>query len=280
VASARSRSTMSQRVPEGEYIGTTLSRRQVAGLTLAETRYAPGAVVAPHAHDTPLIASVTGGAMTEERGRRSLLCEPGSMIYQPPDEPHGHRFQRTGGSCFILQFGDPWVRRMGELEVLKPSVPLDLRRSRGNWILGRIQEEFTAADAAAELAIEGLAVVLLGELQRAGERGREGARPGWLIRALEILHASLDETPPLAEIAARVGVHPVHLSRTFRRFHGCTMGAYLRGLRVQRAAEALRSTQRPISAIALEAGFSDQAHFSRVFKQLMGETPARYRAVR
>jgi len=269
---------MSEKLPDGEYVGRSLARRQVAGLTLAETQYTPGVVISAHAHSTPLIAAVTAGAMTEERGRRSVLLEPGSLLYQPPEEAHGHRFHRTGGSCFLLQFGEPWIRRMEELEVLHPSAPLDLRRGRGNWILDRIREEFHAPDEAASLAIEGLSVVLLGELQRSATRAREGVRPGWLIRAMEILHASLDDLPPLAEIAARVGVHPVHLSRTFARFHGCTMGEYVRRLRVQRAAGQLRATDRPISAIALDAGFADQAHFTRVFKRIMGETPARFRA--
>ncbi len=272
--------TVSERVPDGEYVGRALARRHLAGLTLAETRYLPGAVISSHAHGTPLVAAVLAGSMTEERGRRSLLLEPGSLLYQPPDEPHGHRFHRAGGSCFLIQFGAPWIQKMGDLGVLNPSSPLDLRRSRGNWVLERIREEFHAPDEAASLAIEGLSMVLLGELHRSGVRTREGARPGWLIRVLEILHTSRDHLPPMAEIATQVGVHPVHLSRTFTRFHGCTMGEYVRRLRVERAAAELRTTDRPLSAIALDAGFADQAHFSRVFKRIMGETPARFRNAR
>jgi AraC family transcriptional regulator len=167
---------------------------------------------------------------------------------------------------------------MDGLGVLRPTVPLDLRRSRSNWLLDRIREEARAPDTAAELAVEGLTVVLLGELQRAGSRSGEGVRPGWLIRALEMLHESPDDPPSLSALASQVGVHPGHLSRTFSRFHGCSMGEYLRRLRVERAARDLRGTDRPIAAIALDAGFADQAHFTRTFKRLMGETPGRYRS--
>jgi AraC family transcriptional regulator len=261
-------------------MGATLARRQVAGLTLAETRYVPGTVIGAHAHSTPLVATVTEGAMTEEKERRKVLCGAGTLIYQPPDEAHGHRFGETGGSCFILQFGEEWTRRMGELEVLRPDAPLDLRRSRSNWVLERIREEARTRDEASGLTIEGLSVMLLGELRRAGSRTREGVRPGWLIRALEILHDSPEAAPSLGELAARVGVHPEHLSRTFTRFQGCSMGEYLRRLRVERAARALRETDHPIARIALDAGFADQAHFTRTFKGIMGETPGRYRASR
>jgi len=166
---------------------------------------------------------------------------------------------------------------MDALDVTSPGVPLDLRRSRANWLLERIREEFRSPDQAAGLAIEGYSLALLTELHRAKTRTQEGVRPGWLIRAEELVHATLDDTPSLAEIAAAVEVHPVHLSRTFRRFYGCTLGEYVRRLRVRRAAEALVRTDLPLSRIALEAGFSDQAHFSRVFKQLVGCTPSAYR---
>jgi len=269
---------MSEHLPDGQYVGEALARRRVADLTLAETRYRPGTVIPSHAHATPLVASVTVGGMIEERGRRSVSCAPGTMIYQPPHEAHGHRFSENGGSCFILQFGSPWIERMDALGVTKPVVPLDLRRSQANWLLERIRGEFRSPDQAAGLAIEGYSLALLSELQRAKSRTREGVRPGWLIRAEELIHATLDDTPSLAEIAAAVDVHPVHLSRTFRRFYGCTLGEHVRRLRVRRAAEALVRTDLSLSRVALEAGFSDQAHFSRVFKRLMGCAPSVYRA--
>lgn len=81
----------------------------------------------------------------------------------------------------------------------------------------------------------------------------------------------------MAEIAETVGVHPVHLSRTFRQHYGMTMGEYLRRVRVEEAAKALVSTTRPLSDIAYTAGFADQAHFTRVFKNVMGLSPGAYR---
>lgn len=269
---------MDEKPPEGHYVGTVLARRQFPGIAVTETGYGPGAVVPVHAHATPLVFGVTGGSMTEERGRRSARCEEGTLVYQPPDEPHSHRFHEGGGRCFIVELGPSWMERMEGLGLLKPSAPLDLRRSRANWVLARIRDEFGSPDPAAGLAIEGLSLTLLAELHRAGHRTREGARPGWLMRAIELLHASLDREVTMAEIATQVGIHPVHLSRTFSRFHGCTMGEYLRRLRVERAREQLLATDRPLSAIALDAGFSDQAHFTRVFRAHTGVTPSAFRA--
>ena len=77
----------------------------------------------------------------------------------------------------------------------------------------------------------------------------------------------------LAQVA---GVHPTHLLRTFRRYHGATIASYVRGRRLQQARTQVATTDRPLSMIALDTGFADQAHFTRVFKQAFGETPGQY----
>lgn len=56
------------------------------------------------------------------------------------------------------------------------------------------------------------------------------------------------------------------------------MGEYLRRLRVESAWRQLAITDKPLSVIALDAGFADQAHLTRVFESLMGVTPGAYRA--
>ena len=85
------------------------------------------------------------------------------------------------------------------------------------------------------------------------------------------------ETPTLSELAAEVGLHPVHVASTFRRHVGCTVGHYLRQRRVTWACQQLAGTDAPLAEIALEAGFADQSHFCRTFKRHVGLTPAAYR---
>jgi AraC family transcriptional regulator len=82
----------------------------------------------------------------------------------------------------------------------------------------------------------------------------------------------------LSQQAACVGVHPVHLAREFRRFYHCTIGDYIRQLRIKFACEKLVQSDLPLSEIALASGFFDQSHFTRTFKQLTGKTPQAYRA--
>jgi AraC family transcriptional regulator len=262
---------------DGQFVGATAASRLVAGITLAETTYRGGLVVPAHAHGTTLVTLVLDGALTEQRGRRSVHCDPGTLIVHPQEEPHAHRFHEDGGRLFIVQLGTAWADRMRDLGVTGPSSPIDLRQSRANAIAGQLYDEFRAGDEASRLAIEGFSLAMLGEFTRARARAERSARPAWLLRATELLHASAGEGVHMADIAREVGVHPVHLARSFRAHHGATMGEYLRRLRVERARTQLLTTNAPLSRVALDAGFADQAHFTRVFRSLVGVPPGEYR---
>jgi AraC-like DNA-binding protein len=69
----------------------------------------------------------------------------------------------------------------------------------------------------------------------------------------------------------------VFLARAFRKHHGCTVGEYVRQLRVERAMERLARSDDSLAAIALDVGFADFSHFARVFKRQTGTTPGRFR---
>src|SRR5690349_18796469 len=100
--------------------------------------------------------------------------------------------------------------------------------------------------------------------------------PRWVTEARDLLHDP-GRVGSLGELAEAVGVHPVTLARGFRKAYGCSVGAYLRRLRVARAAERLAETDNPLAGIALEAGFADQSHFSNLFRRETGVSPSAFR---
>jgi AraC family transcriptional regulator len=271
---------MSTRFGDGHFVGGVLGSRQVSGLTLAETVYRAGLHVPAHAHDHGLCCLVLRGSFTERIGRRSAACAAGSLIYHPADEPHAHDFDSSGGRVFNVQFGVPWTARIAEFGLKDPGSPVDLHRSRAAWLAGQLYHEFCTRDTASVLSIEGFALALLGEVARSALPVESaGARPAWLRRAVEYLHAHYLDTISLTDLAGRVEIDPSHLARTFREHFGCTMSEYVRKLRVEHARKELLATSRSLSEIAYAAGFSDQAHFSRVFRKHTGLTPGAYRKV-
>jgi AraC family transcriptional regulator len=144
-------------------------------------------------------------------------------------------------------------------------------------LAARLHEEFWGADEASALAIEGLTLELLAECSRSVSPGTDRHPPRWLASAFDLVRARFREPLTLSAVAESVGVHPAHLARVFRRFHGCTLGAHVRTLRIEYACQCLTSSAASLAQIALAAGFSDQSHFSNAFRRSMGMPPAAFR---
>ncbi len=91
-----------------------------------------------------------------------------------------------------------------------------------------------------------------------------------------LLRANLAEPPGLEELGRRVGCSPFYLSRTFSVQMKMTIPQFLRTLRIERAAELLKSGKYNVTEAALEVGYSSLSHFSQAFCQTMGCCPALY----
>ncbi|HMF57435.1 MAG TPA: AraC family transcriptional regulator [Pyrinomonadaceae bacterium] len=133
-------------------------------------------------------------------------------------------------------------------------------------------------DAAATLALESLALELLAiASRRSGSQKHHRDAPLWLRSVRDALHDRFKEQFSIGELSAFARVHPVYLARAFRAYYSCTPGMYLRRLRIEWASRQLTDSERPLSEIAQDAGFYDQSHFTRAFKQATGLTPAQFR---
>jgi len=81
----------------------------------------------------------------------------------------------------------------------------------------------------------------------------------------------------VAAVAAVAHVSPAHFSRSFRVVFGETPHRYLQRRRVERSMFLLRETERSITDVCLDVGFSSLGTFSRTFTAIVGETPSAYR---
>jgi AraC family transcriptional regulator len=120
-------------------------------------------------------------------------------------------------------------------------------------------------------------------LQTDGE-AREAARPTkgglapWQVRTLTShVETNLDKPIRSSELATVVRLNPAYFCRVFRESFGEPPLQYISRRRVERAQELMLSTNTSLSQIAFDCGFSDQAHFSRLFRRLAGDTPRAWR---
>jgi LacI family transcriptional regulator len=104
-------------------------------------------------------------------------------------------------------------------------------------------------------------------------------RPGdsLVTRAVELMRGHLEGGMDLDGLARRTGTSRRTLIRHFQRTLGRNPGAVWRELRLQTAMRMLSASDEPLSGIAQDCGFTDQAHLTRVMKAAIGETPAAFR---
>jgi AraC family transcriptional regulator len=106
---------------------------------------------------------------------------------------------------------------------------------------------------------------------------RGGLAPWQQRRAAELLAGHLDGSLRLATLAGECGLSVSHFARSFRQSFGTSAHRYLILRRVERAKELLAHSKSALADVALQAGFADQAAFSRAFKEVVGSSPGRWR---
>ncbi|MGC1782569.1 MAG: AraC family transcriptional regulator, partial [Acidobacteriaceae bacterium] len=103
-----------------------------------------------------------------------------------------------------------------------------------------------------------------------------GLAPWQKRRLMDLIDSNLDGQLRLSYLADECGLSVSHFSRSFKRSFGVPVHRYLIVRRVERAKILMRSSSAPLSEIALESGFSDQAAFSRKFRAIVGTSPMRW----
>src|SRR5229473_129812 len=255
-----------------------LRAREVAGLSLTEATHPPGLRVPAHSHENAHFCLLLQGLYEENCDKRIFVRKPGTLALMASGAVHSNRIQSTGIRFFCIELSRPWRNRAnGHLESLRGLTHFD--EGLLPWLAMRLYREFRAEDEVAPLAIEGLVLELLAGVARQSSHSEKGTTR-WVQKARDFVHDRFQESISLAEVADFAEVHPVSLARAFRRTYHCTVGDYVRKIQIEFACQKLTGSDASLVEIALSAGFSEQSHFSRTFKRLVGLTPSEYRSSR
>ncbi|RAJ05042.1 hypothetical protein LX64_02196 [Chitinophaga skermanii] len=104
--------------------------------------------------------------------------------------------------------------------------------------------------------------------------------PAWAKEIRHLIQDQIDTSVSLSlkEISKDLDLHPAYLSREFSKyFDNLSYGEYIRKIRIDKAIELLSNPALNLTEIAYLTGFSDQSHFTRIFKLQTSQTPSQYR---
>lgn len=256
--------------------GKTLKSLEIAEFIITENVHRAGSKISEHAHENAHFCFVLQGSYSEFDDRRELICKPSTLTFRPPGEVHRDYFHDRDVRVFIIEIPPKWIDKLREHSI-QLCRAAEFQDGPLPQLTTRLNREFHQTDTASALIIEGLTLELMAEAARYSARNGEHKIPCWLKQAKDLIHARFAENLTLEQIAAEVGVHPVHMATVFRRTYHSTVGEYIRRLRIEYACAELAQGKTPLGTIALDAGFANQAHFSSTFKRMTGFTPASYR---
>ncbi|MEL7589519.1 MAG: helix-turn-helix transcriptional regulator [Prolixibacteraceae bacterium] len=97
--------------------------------------------------------------------------------------------------------------------------------------------------------------------------------PLWLKKLHEIIENRWDEFISLEDLALELRVHPVTISKYFRKYSNCTLADYMRKIKIEKALHLILHSKRSITETAFICGFSDHSHMIRLFKFYLGFRP-------
>lgn len=196
------------------------------------------------------------------------------LLFYSNQERHKNEGYVDGSRHFSMELKESWLKRLA-IDTSAFEGKANVRNRRVKRSLLRIIPELRNKNNETHLMIEMSIADALGEFSNFSFN--YSTAPDWLRQIRELLHDSPYKKLSLTELAEFAGVHPVTLSKLFPRFFGMTIGDYIREIKLEKSFALLTRRHVSLQAIALQCGFSDHAHYSRVFKLHKGITPSQYR---
>ncbi|MFL6661169.1 MAG: helix-turn-helix domain-containing protein [Rhizobacter sp.] len=241
----------------------------------------PGARPFVEQHRGWSVSYVRRGSFGCRCGGRSFELVPGSLLVGRPGDEYvcTHEHHAGGDECLAFFIPPALVdevdgrRRAWRSGALPPLAEL--------VVLGELAQR--TADGATDLGLDEVGLALASRFVAAASGDAPGrARAGAADRRRAVasalwIDAHADEALTLAGMAAQCGLSAWHYLRVFSAVLGVTPHQYLVRCRLRRAAGALADDDRPVTGIALDAGFADLSNFVRSFRRAAGVSPRGFR---
>lgn len=264
-----------ERLPGGQFYGGVLGRQSVGGAIFTELRHSQARKLPAHSHELPFFCLFFGGDYAEKYGRRDVQFRPFTMSFRPAGVPHQDEVGPQGARMFGIEIERECQRSLDEGSG-NLGIAYDFEGGESLWLALKLYSETRTPLAPQDLQVESLVSELVGAVACKPESCT--AAPYWLRRILDKLRTEFRERLTMDDLAREAGVHPVHLSRVFRRATGKGIGEYVHRLRIREACERMTHPDVPLAEISCDLGFADQSHFTRTFHRITGSSPGAFRA--
>jgi len=260
----------------GQFHGQTNRTINLEGITLTDTEYTLDKVDW-HYHENAYFTFILQGNVIEGNKKEVYNCGAGSLLFHHWQEPHYNIKPPGFTRGFHIELAHEWFRNL-DFDINSLSGSINVSNPDLKVLLYKIFRESKLTDTTTELGVQTLLLQLLSKMQQ-DSRAAYRDKPLWVSRLKELLHDNFADSWSLTELSKELDIHPVHLSRDFPKYFHCTLGEYIRKLKVEKALSLLAQKNKSLTDITYECGFADQSHFTRCFKAVNDIKPLAHRRI-
>lgn len=270
------------KLDSGKFFGSQVVNRHVGGIWASLARYDESLISSTnnqsndwHAHQNPHFSFILEGGNLEQRKGFSTDCLPGRVLFYHSGELHQNVNVLYPSKNFNVEIDENFLSKYDLTELAIDSKLVS--DSEIKFTMLRIYKEVIYQSEITELAVHSLILgtITKKEIIKKGSAGQ----PCWVGKIIEVLNDRWNENFSLSGLSQAAGVHPTTISKHFPKYFSCTLGEYVRRLRVERSFSLIKQSNLSLTDVALECGFADQSHFIRVFKNLTGLLPSTFRRI-
>lgn len=255
---------------KGEYSGNILNLVEFDGIITSKTAYSGNYDKSYHYHANPHLSFIIHGAHLERKSNQTSVRTTKDVLFYHSGELHQTIPFTSETKNLNLEIDSDFLQKHDiSEELLEKAV---LKNVRSKLFILKLNSELNFNDGLTPTALHSLLLDFVAEADVKDYR-----QILWCTKLKEFLNDNWNHNHSLEELSVLLGVHPVTISKHFPKYIGCTIGEYVRRIRVIRSLDLLKSSRQSLTEIALYCGFSDQSHFTRTFKYLTGLNPKSFR---
>jgi AraC family transcriptional regulator len=263
-----------QEFKKGKYTGKVNRGLYIRNTFISVIHYYPEKeITGMHYHENAHLCMLLQGKDREQRNGLTYERNSGEVFFYPAGQVHASITQDSLRKSLVIEFEDPFLKTYGLSE---PQMENGLRRNPyAKFQLLKLLHELEFTDNTTTLLIEDSLLNLFGtQVQHVNNN-----IPKWNKLVTEVLWDNWNQSISLEYLSIAVQVHPVTISKYFFKYNHCTLGEYIRRIRIEKSIPLIKNTELKLVQIAYHCGFADQSHFIRVFKETTGFLPGELRKI-
>ena len=256
----------------GDYSGKIIQSLDIGDSIITNTLYSDEQNNAEwHSHENLHICFVFQGGKADTMHNTKYTDSNGSIFFYHAEEKHRWISPQPVSKSANIEIGKDFLKKYNLSESnIKEAIE---KRANSKALILKIQNDMAINDVDSVSSIESLLLELITNPEVSSFK----KIPKWIVILRELLHDNWNTELSLDEMAKIVQVHPVTISKHFRKHFSCTLGEYKRMLKVEKSIELIKEFDKSLYEIAFDCNFSDQSHFIRDFKKATGFLPKDFR---